>query len=220
MTRENRRKAESARPQIVAVIGSRADLDGALRMRTPPDLFELRLDALPNLEHAVAAKLRAPFIATARHPREGGARNLSGRERRALLMRFGASAKYVDTELRSLRWYAGLQQFRSIVSFHDFERTPPLPILRQKLTQARGADAAVFKIATRVDNESQLERLLQFFDEALRVMPVAAMGTGALGRDSRIELARRGSILNYGYITRPQAAGQLSVTELRRLLRR
>ena len=35
-----------AGPQIVGVISSSADLRRAVRMRNPPDLFELRLDAV------------------------------------------------------------------------------------------------------------------------------------------------------------------------------
>ena len=53
------------------------DLDQAVRMRRPPDLFELRLDRLAGIAEQVenlVPKLRTPPIITARHPREGGAR--------------------------------------------------------------------------------------------------------------------------------------------------
>src|SRR5438067_8603588 len=79
------------RSRIVGVIASHADLDRAMRMRKPPDLFELRLDCLARiadqLEHKVS-RLRAPLIITARHPQEGGANKLSLRQRRDLLTRF------------------------------------------------------------------------------------------------------------------------------------
>ena len=68
------------RPKIVGVIFSRADLERARRMRKPPDLFELRLDRLID---APIGQLPAPLIITARHPREGGANNLSALRRRA-----------------------------------------------------------------------------------------------------------------------------------------
>ena len=45
----------------------------ALRLRSPPDFFELRLDALVNSLGEVAANiphLRAPIILTARHQRK------------------------------------------------------------------------------------------------------------------------------------------------------
>ena len=40
------RRSTKRRPRVVGVIASRADLERAVRMRRPPDLFELRLDRL------------------------------------------------------------------------------------------------------------------------------------------------------------------------------
>lgn len=191
-----------------------------MRITTPPDFFELRLDALPDIDENTAAALAAPIIATARHPAEGGAQNLPANQRRALLERFADVAEYVDIELRSAQSFRSLLHRRKIISSHDFEGTPSLSSLREKLGAARALGADVFKIATRVDEAGQLTRLIRFFDEASPLMPISAMGIGALGRKSRIELARRGSVLNYGCITAAQAPGQLSVAELRRLLGR
>src|SRR3954468_14903134 len=91
-------------PHIVGVIFSRADLQRALRMRKPPDFFELRLDGLIScLDEARRAvpQIRAPLIITARHPGEGGVNNLSAARRRALLLEFLPYARYIDVELRS-----------------------------------------------------------------------------------------------------------------------
>ena len=96
--------ADGPSPRVVGVIMSRGDLDLAIRMRKPPDLFELRLDHLVGDVAEVESKLprlRAPLIITARHPREGGANGLSTRQRRDLLSRFLRRARYVDVELRS-----------------------------------------------------------------------------------------------------------------------
>ncbi len=52
---------------------SDADLDFAIRMRKPPDLFELRLDRLVRIVDELENKLPslcAPLIITARHPQE------------------------------------------------------------------------------------------------------------------------------------------------------
>ncbi len=53
------------RPRVVGVITSRADLDFAMRVRRPPDLFELRLDhlvhVLDELENKLS-RLRAPLL--------------------------------------------------------------------------------------------------------------------------------------------------------------
>jgi 3-dehydroquinate dehydratase len=42
------------------------------------------------------------------------------------------------------------------------------------------------------------------------------MGIGQLGRASRLELARRGSILNYVHLGSRASAGQLSIEQWRR----
>ena len=100
------RRSTKRRPRIVGVIASRADLERAVRMRRPPDLFELRLDRLAGMAdqvEKVLPKLRTPLIITARDPREGGANKLRLRQRRDLLARFLNHADYIDVELRSAR---------------------------------------------------------------------------------------------------------------------
>jgi 3-dehydroquinate dehydratase-1 len=213
------------RPRIVGVISSRADLRRAVRMRKPPDLFELRLDCLfkfiPEVE-VVCARLPAPAIITARVAPEGGANNLKASQRRGLLLKFLPRAAYVDIELRSAKILSAVlrsasqNKIATIISFHDFETTPPASRLDEIVSRARSLGASIIKVATRTDTAPQLERLLDFFERHRRAGDVAAMGLGKLGRASRRELACRGCILNYGHFGAPAAAGQLSVGELRR----
>src|SRR5436190_1345349 len=162
-------------PQIVGVIFTRADLRQAVRMRNPPDLFELRLDAFfPRNEAILAAigDLRAPLIITARHPREGGSNQLPAHTRRALLRRFLPHAAYVDIELRSAGTFAAILEearakgVRTIVSFHDFNETPSRPRLEEIARAAQLLGADLLKIATRTDTSAQLTRLLDFFQRA------------------------------------------------------
>jgi 3-dehydroquinate dehydratase-1 len=214
-------------PRIVGVIFTRTDLRRAVRMRNPPDLFELRLDALFATREEVRAAigdLRAPLIITARHPREGGSIQLSARERRALLLRFLPDAAYVDLELRSAGPFGAIWQearaknVRTIVSFHDFKETPSRPRLDEIVRTAKSLGADLLKIATRTDTPAQLARLLDFFLRERLGMKIAAMGVGRLGRISRLEFAKCGSVLNYAHLGSPQAEGQLSITQLRRIL--
>ncbi|PYK23209.1 MAG: hypothetical protein DME59_17715, partial [Verrucomicrobia bacterium] len=120
------------RPRVVGVIASRADLERAVRMRRPPDLFELRLDRLAGMADQVEnvlPKLRTPLIITARDPHEGGANKLRLRQRRDLLARFLNHADYMDVELRSARalrsllTLAGMKNVRRIISLHYFKKT-------------------------------------------------------------------------------------------------
>ena len=210
--------------QIVGVIFSRADLRRAVRMPNPPDVFELRLDALVDrldeVKNAIE-KLRRPFIMTARHPREGGENQLSLRERRALLLQFLPYAAWVDIELRSARalnavWEeAGAHRLRRIISFHDFSGTPGRARLDRIAGVGQSLGADVLKIATRTDTPAQFERLLEFFASTSPHPLIAAMGLGRLGKKSRRKLARSGSVLNYAHLGDRSLPGQPSLRELR-----
>jgi 3-dehydroquinate dehydratase-1 len=205
-------------------------------MRRPPDLFELRLDALRPRWHRHPAdeawagspchgKLHAPLIVTARHPREGGANQLSLRERRGLLLAFLPQAAYVDVELRSARACASVlraakaKNIRTILSFHDFSGTPSAADLNEVARAANSLGADVLKIATRTDTPEQLARLQQFFSLHRRTMKISAMGMGRLGRAARLWCAQRGSVLNYAHLGTARIDGQLSVAQWRRALK-
>ena len=217
------------KPRIVGVIFSRADLRRARRMRKAPGFFELRLDALiPSLNEVRRAvgQLRAPLIITARHPHEGGANSLSAARRRALLMEFLPWARYVDVELRSMPAFrpvveaAARRKVETIISVHDFRTTPGRAQLDRIVARFHSLGAALLKVAVRTDTPAQMDSLLHFFDRHRRARTIVAMGIGRLGRACRLELARRGCILNYGHLGSQAVPGQLSLDELRRFAAR
>src|SRR5438876_6134707 len=224
-----RRPVKEARPQLVGVIASPADFRFAVTMLEPPDLFELRLDHLRGMIDQLERKmsiLSSPVIITARDPREGGANNLSQKERHDLLLRFLPRAKYVDVELRSARAFKSLlaharkQNVRRILSFHDFKSTPSARTLRAKASLAKIRGADIFKIACRTDSPAQLARLIDFVTDKDVDLPVSAMGIGKLGAISRLLLARCGSVLNYAALHHSQIEGQTPIDVLRSALRR
>ncbi|MGE5208549.1 MAG: type I 3-dehydroquinate dehydratase [Alphaproteobacteria bacterium] len=212
------------RARLVGVITSSTDLDRAVRMRRPPDLFEIRLDclteALDQLQNKLP-RLRAPLIITARHPHEGGAGKLSTRQRRDLLAGFLDHADYLDVELRSARPLQRLlaiaerKKVGRIISFHDFKSTPSAKVLAVKERAARAHRADIFKVATRTDTPMELGRLLDFTTNKRTDLPLAVMGIGKLGAVSRVALARAGSSLVYGSLSMGgDIEGQLSLEEL------
>jgi len=202
-------------------------LDSAMRMRRPPDLFELRLDCLVravNQFENELSRLRAPLIITARHPQEGGANKLTLGERRDLLIRFLPHTHYVDVELRSasalrsLLTLAKHKKVRRIISFHNFKSTPPPRVLVAKARAAKAHGADIFKVATRTDKPVQLARLLDFTAKKDIGLSVSAMGIGRLGAISRVLLARAGSALVYASVAAgTDIEGQLSLKQLRML---
>lgn len=221
------RRSTKRRPRIVGVIASRDDLEQALRMRRPPDLFELRLDHLTGVLGRIETKLpklRAPLIITARHPNEGGGGRLSLRQRRALLSRFLTHADYFDVELRSARALRALlaiartKKVRRIISFHDFKSTPSARLLVAKANNAKAFRADIFKVATRTETPMELGRLLEFITENRVNVPLAVMGMGRLGAISRVLLARAGSVLIYASVgATTDVEGQMSLKQLRAL---
>ena len=221
------RRSTKRRPRVVGVIASRADLERAVRMRRPPDLFELRLDRLAGMAdevEKVLPRLRTPLIITARHPNEGGSGKLSLRQRRALLSRFLTHADYLDVELRSARALRALlaiaktKNVRLIISFHDFKSTPSARLLVAKAHNAKALRADIFKVATRTDTPTELGRLLEFITKNRVNVRLALMGIGRLGTISRVLLARAGSVLIYASLgPATDVEGQLSLEQLRAL---
>jgi 3-dehydroquinate dehydratase-1 len=220
------RRSTRRRPRVVGVIASRADLEGAVRMRRPPDLFELRLDRLAGMAdqvESVLPKLRRPLIITVRHPHEGGTRKLRLRQRQDLLARFLDHADYMDVELcsasalQSLLKLAEKKNVRRIISLHNFRSTPTARILTTKAREAKSHGADIFKVATRTDTPMELGRLVEFMTSSRLGLPLAVMGIGKLGAISRVLLARAGSVLIYATLGPAIVEGQLSLEQLRAL---
>jgi len=222
------KEAARSRCEIVGVIATSADVELALSMPDPPDLFELRLDHLhpvqAELEKQIA-RLPAPLIATARHPAEGGANTLAGARRRELLARFLPYVRYVDVELRSAESFHSLlnslphRNVARVLSLHDFDSTPTPRSLHAKARIAKSLGAAIFKVATRTDTPAQLARLLEFVSQDETALPVSVMGVGKLGALSRIVLAGCGSVMAYASLADKQVEGQSSVPQMREAFR-
>ena len=223
------------RLRVVGVITSSPELDFAIRMNEPPDLFELRLDRLvrpPSPGYGVASvidhrlenkisRLRAPLVITARHPMEGGANRLSPLQRHNLLARFLSWARYIDVELRSAPVFVSLlrlarrQNVRRIISVHHLKSTPSPTRLRAQARAAKTYGADFFKVATRTDTPAQLTRLIDFAAAKNVDIAVSAMGIGKLGTASRVLLACGGSALVYVSLGRSDIEGQMSLDQLR-----
>ena len=186
---------------------------------------ELRLDAFakkPGLVKRVLPGITTPILITARHPAEGGLGRLGIAFRRDLLAEFLLHADAVDIELRSATALHGVLQeahrrgLLRVVSFHDFRGTPSLPRLREIVRRGVRAGADIVKVAAHLRTPNDLAALLIL--QGTTKVPLATMGMGPLGKVSRLVLAAAGSRLNYGYLDKPQVAGQWPALELVRRL--
>ena len=218
---------KARKPSIVAVIASLRDFDDISSISSRSfDLCELRIDKLfPSSDDLPRRVRELPFpkIATVRDPLEGGANSIPESTRLSLFERWLPVCNFIDVELRNLSRFSKLiQEAEStgkevIVSFHDFAKTPKLEELQEMFDRSGRVPNRIFKVATTVSHWSDVEILIHLIQDNPEFR-VAAMGMGALGKLSRLALARLGSCLAYGSLGAAVVPGQWPVTRLSDLL--
>lgn len=207
---------------VVGIVDSVASLRACARLPVGAvDFLEWRADCLPESKRPRSA---FPWILTVRDPAEGGKNGLSPAERRDAFLRLLDGSAFIDIECANLRTFqdivgrAGVAKIPVIGSFHDFEKTPPRSTLSRVITRAVDDGADLVKIAVTTSTPADVATLLELLDKS--VHPLALMGMGRLGMASRVVLGAAGSVLNYGWLHRPNVPGQWSARELRRLIAR
>jgi len=214
-------KHKPSNPAVVGIVDSPQARRLASRLKGGEvDVLEWRADCLPEVAALPVSVF--PWILTARHPGEGGCGRLSGPAREKLFLRLMPGAAYVDVELRSFRAMRNVLSSaggaRIIASFHDFQKTPGAAVLRDLSDRAADSGADILKVATRATDPKDVGRLLELF--SVSRLPVAVMGMGPLGFSSRLLFAAGGSVLNYGWLHRPNVPGQWPALELKAMLAR
>lgn len=206
---------------VVGIVDSPAAIAVASGLsRNSVDCLEWRADCLPERLRIPPADF--PWILTVRHFLEGGKRKLTAKKREEIFAVHLSAVAAVDIELRSFRPLSRVvaaarsSRVKVVASFHDFQKTPTPGRLRDLMAQARDHGADIFKIATRTDSPADVIRLLDLFE--VSPIPLSVMGMGRLGFGSRILLAQCGSVLNYGWLHRPNVPGQWAAVELKRIL--
>jgi 3-dehydroquinate dehydratase-1 len=212
-----------ASPLVVGTVHSPGALACALKLGAGKvDLLELRVDAFASDTATVLRALprlaaKFPLLATVRHPAEGGMAALDVRARRRLFRQFLPLVQWADFEIRSMDpleeeiALASELQVKLVLSDHHFGRTPSVGFLQRRFDLAREVcRPACFKVAALTRVPEDLERLFAFFNWAsLRESGrLSVMGMGKYGQVSRLLFGGCGSLLNYGYLDRPQVPGQ------------
>jgi len=215
------------KPHVVGAVHSAGALRFARKIQPGEvDFLEIRVDNFaddPSPVLAALPQLRVPLLITVRHPAEGGAHRLGFPQRRDLFARFLPFASLIDVELRSWEKLAGTIEaarqagVKIIASTHNFRVTPSEPGLRRAIRLAHAAGADICKIATVADDPAALARLLGLLGRK-QPLPLSVMAMGRFGKISRLLLAQAGSVLNYGYLDRPNANGQWEARLLKKRL--
>jgi 3-dehydroquinate dehydratase-1 len=205
-----------------------------------PDLVEWRVDFFEGIGRqsqvlATAAALRGvlgplPVLFTRRSVNEGG--QPIGIDGPAVVALYEAvcaagAADLVDVEmatapahLRAVQRAAQRHGVALVLSFHDFQATPPLEVLNQRFLQAQSLGADVAKVAVM---PRSMEDVLTLLTATLKSseqlsIPLVSMAMGPQGTVSRLCGGAFGSALSFGAGAAASAPGQLPVAGLKAAL--
>ena len=185
------------------VVGAIADPSSLSTAPSGCHLVEIRLDSLgigQNV-HDFAKACPLPLLVTARGLEEGGQSPWSIAERTDAYRALLPHAALIDIELRDFQNFASvIDEAKTlgvtvIGSFHDFEKTPSLEVLSEKMN----SHADIHKFALMANSPSDIKTHLNIFEE-IPAHNLSVMGMGPLGAAARPLMAEAGSLLNYGFL--------------------
>lgn len=201
-----------------------------------PDIIEWRADFFTELKDkervlAVLSNIKKqtdiPVLFTIRAMHEGGEEiTLHDNEKTELLCDVCkySSIDFIDYEtsndiqhLTEIKKAAEKYEKRLILSYHNFQHTPSIEVLKEKAQLAVEYGADVVKIAVMPENKEDVYHLLEAtrkMDEQLTV-PIITMSMGEIGALSRVIGWVYGSVLTFGVGVEASAPGQVPVKALR-----
>jgi 3-dehydroquinate dehydratase-1 len=162
-----------------------------------------------------------PVLLTIRLAAEGGRWDKPDEQRLSVFQQGLTALAAVDVEWRSkiARSVAALAKKEGkvcVISYHDFQKTPPAKELAAIIAEAQEI-ASIVKISTRL-NDHAGEKVLRSLLGRKWAVPLCVIGMGPAYAQTRVQFPKLGSCLAYGYLDKATAPGQLSAAELTRQL--
>src|SRR5271157_2580820 len=201
-----------------SIIGT--DIAAVKKIEPIVDLFEVRIDLIGDGWTEVARQLKKPWIACNRMVEEGGKWN--GNEARRierLLQAVELGAKIVDIEYNAKNVDNIIRLIKKradcLLSFHDFQKTPALDVLKQTVNKELKAGADICKVVTTAQTfEDNLVAMRLYSEFPGTKMVAFTMGTQ--GFISRIMAPLIGAHFTYGAVRKgtESAPGQLPVSDM------
>ena len=185
------------------------------------DVLEFRLDALKNPDigeiRDTINEINFPMIVTNRISSEGGSFKGSEEERINILYQCSDIVDYVDVELQTNDEYIELIKntgVTTIVSYHDFEKTPPLDEITYivKKEHELGDIAKVAFMPQNLDDTLTILAILSHFRNTI------AISMGELGSYTRIMASKFDSPITFAAGTDVTAPGQIDIETMKALL--
>ncbi len=190
-----------------------------------PDLIEVRLDSLKNHDQIadIPSCSKTPLIATNKSTEKHGNFSESETERQKILVDAARNGfEYVDVDLGTPNQTKLIRNLHEagakvIVSFHDFEQTPPLSKLVKVLDEEVALGADVCKIITTARTVEDNLITLDFVSEASKKAKIVCFAMGELGKHSRLVSPVFGAFFTFASLDekRKTAKGQLTIQEMK-----
>jgi 3-dehydroquinate dehydratase-1 len=185
------------------------------------DILELRIDGLSNpntkIVKDIIEEINFPTIITNRKKSEGGFFEGSEEERVAILQECSCVADYVDIELQTdLKYIKSIKNsaVKTIISFHDFEKTPPVDDLLAIVKKEKKL-GDIAKIAVMPKN---LEDTIIVLAILSRCKDTIAISMGELGSYTRIIASKFSSPITFASGDDTTAPGQIDIETMKLML--
>ncbi|MBM6967008.1 type I 3-dehydroquinate dehydratase [Massilimicrobiota timonensis] len=202
------------------------------------DLIELRIDFYENIHdlkqvHELLLQVRQqtnlPLLLTYRSLKEGGHIQLSDQEYLSLVQTACQSGciDIVDIELESgnmlvyqLVEIAHQNHVKVLMSYHDFEKTPAVLEIKERLEKMEIMGADICKIAVMPFSYKDVIQLLNTTMEMSQRLtrPLVTMSMGKIGKITRIVGELVGSSITFASVGQSSAPGQLTLEDMQTLL--
>ena len=202
------------------------------------DLIELRIDFYENIHnlkqvHELLLQVRQqtdqPLLLTYRSLKEGGHIQLTDQEYLSLVQTACQSGcvDIVDIELESgnmlvyqLVEIAHQNHVKVLMSYHDFEKTPTVMEMKERLEKMEIMGADICKIAVMPFSYKDVIQLLNTTMEMSQKLtkPLVTMSMGKIGKITRIVGELVGSSITFASVGQSSAPGQLTLEEMQTLL--
>lgn len=171
-----------------------------------------------------------PLLATFRTKAEGGNAAIRPQEYRKLYETVLATgqADLIDLELffyeetvRRLLAEAKDSGVKTVVSSHDFQRTPEAAEMRARLAGMERLGCDIAKLAVMPQSAADVAELLKVTAQSAKELscPIVTMSMGGRGVVSRMAGEIFGSAVTFAAVGRASAPGQLPMTQLKDILK-
>lgn len=195
--------------------------DEACRIIKDNEISEVRLDRIQFAERDLEKIFTSGKTVATFRPADG----IDNSKRMEILktaIRYGAS--YIDIEVENndvykneLKKTASLSGCKTIVSYHDYDKTPVMRELEQLISWCFEGGADIAKIACQVNSKSDAARLLSLYSSG---KPIISIGMGEAGKITRIAAPLLGAPFTYASLdaARGTAPGQIEAAKLKKII--